>query len=38
MVCAVALLEIVTMLAACYLRRRELSDVDYEVNSPPYSM
>eukprot|EP00116_Pleurobrachia_bachei_P008820 sb/3469082/ len=36
-VCAVVVLEIVTMLAACYLRRKELKDI-YLVNTPPYSI
>ncbi|KAL5259538.1 hypothetical protein ACHWQZ_G009856 [Mnemiopsis leidyi] len=33
-VCSVAVFEILTMLAACYLRRRELSDI----GTVPYSM
>jgi len=33
-VCSVAVLEILTMLAACYLRQRELRDI----NEAPYSM
>lgn len=37
-VSAVALLEMMTMLGACYLRRRELADIDYTIENPPYSM
>lgn len=37
-VCAVLLLEMTTMLAACYLRRRELSDIDFVISDPPYSI